>query len=158
MKSILNVARSQGLRQMVLVTRRAEFSASHFCRNPSLGPEENEKLFGKASRESGHGHNYVLEVTVAGEVDPVDGMIIDLKALKGIIETEVIEPYDHRFLNREVAPFDRVIPTAENIVQEIWRRLEPGIHGNGRSLHSVRLYETPDLYVEYFGEGRPGAW
>ena len=87
---------------MVLVTRRAEFSASHFCRNPSLGPEENEKLFGKASRESGHGHNYVLEVTVAGEVDPVDGMIIDLKELKGIIEAEVIEPYDHRFLNREV--------------------------------------------------------
>ena len=143
---------------MVLVTRRAEFSASHFCRNPSLGPEENEKLFGKASRESGHGHNYVLEVTVAGEVDPVDGMVIDLKELKGIIEAQVIEPYDHRFLNREVAPFDRLIPTPENIVQEIWRRLEPVVHGAERTLHSVRLYETPDLYVECFAEARPGAW
>ena len=142
---------------MVLVTRRAEFSASHFCRNPSLSPEENEKLFGKASRESGHGHNYVLEVTVAGEVDPVDGMIIDLKELKRIIEAEVIEPYDHRFLNREVAPFDRLIPTPENIVQEIWRRLEPAIHGAERTLHSVRLYETPDLYVDCFGDPRPGA-
>ena len=143
---------------MVLVTRRAEFSASHFCRNPSLGQEENEKLFGKASRESGHGHNYVLEVTVAGEVDPVDGMVIDLKELKGIIEAQVIEPYDHRFLNREVAPFDRLIPTPENIVQEIWRRLEPAVHGAERTLHSVRLYETPDLYVECFAEARPGAW
>lgn len=136
---------------MVLVTRRAEFSASHFCRNPSLGPEENENLFGKASRETGHGHNYVLEVTVAGEVDPVDGMIVDLKKLKEIIEMEVIGPYDHRFLNREVAPFDHVIPTPENIVQEIWRRLEPAINVDGRILHKLRLYETPDLYVECFG-------
>jgi 6-pyruvoyltetrahydropterin/6-carboxytetrahydropterin synthase len=66
----------------------------------------------------------------------------------------VVEVYDHRFLNHEVAPFDRVVPTAENIAQDIWRRLGPRINSNGRRLHAVRLYETPDLYVDYSGETR----
>jgi 6-pyruvoyltetrahydropterin/6-carboxytetrahydropterin synthase len=137
---------------MVLITRKAEFSASHYCANPDLSREENEVLFGKASRPSGHGHNYVLEVTVAGDVDPIHGMIMDLKELKRIISEEVVEPYDHRFLNHEVPPFDHVIPTPENIARDAWRRLEPRIHEKNCRLHAVRLYETPDLYVDYLGE------
>ena len=137
---------------MMLITRRAEFSASHYCANPALDRSENEALFGKASRPSGHGHNYVLEVTVAGEVDAVHGMIMDLKELKRIINDEVVEVYDHRFLNHEVPPFDQVIPTPENMAKEIWRRLETPVNARNCRLHGVRLYETPDLYVDYFGE------
>ena len=132
---------------MVSITRRTEFSASHFCSNPELSPEQNRELYGKAT--SPHGHNYVLEVTVQGDVDPIHGMVMDLRELKHIIEREVIEPFDHRFLNHEVPPFDRVIPTAENVAREIWRRLAPHVNQNGRRLHNVRLYETPDLYVEH---------
>jgi len=141
---------------MVLITRKAEFCASHYCAQPRLSPSENEALYGKASSPSGHGHNYVLEVTVAGEADPLHGMVMNLKDLKTILHEEVVEAYDHRFLNHEVAPFDRVVPTAENIAKDIWRRLEPRINSNGRRLHSVRLYETPDLYVDYSGEARDG--
>ena len=136
----------------MLITRRVEFSASHICRNPALPEEENRRLFGTAANPHGHGHNYVLEVTVEGAPDPVTGMVLDLKVLKDILEQEVVEPFDHRFLNYEVPPFDRVIPTPENIAIEIWKRLEPRLsEGRGR-LHGVRVYETPDLYVDYFGE------
>jgi len=109
-------------------------------------------LFGLAANPHGHGHNYVLEVSVEGQPDPVTGMVLDLKELKDLLRREVVEPYDHRFLNYEVAPFDRIIPTAENIAQDIWRRLEPHLSTPGRKLRVVRLYETPDLYVDYLGE------
>jgi 6-pyruvoyltetrahydropterin/6-carboxytetrahydropterin synthase len=136
----------------MLITRKVEFSASHVCRNPALADEENRKLFGAAANPHGHGHNYVLEVTVEGTPDPVTGMVLDLKLLKEILNREVVEPYDHRFLNREVPPFDRTIPTTENIAIDIWNRLEPHLNtGRGR-LHGVRVYETPDLCVDYFGE------
>ena len=134
------------------ITRKVEFSASHVCRSPHLSDEENVALFGKAANPQGHGHNYLLEVTLEGEPDSVTGMVFDLKELKEILNAEVVEPYDHRFLNHEVAPFDRIVPTAENIAREIWRRIAPALSGEGRRLHSVRLYETSDLYVEYFGE------
>jgi 6-pyruvoyltetrahydropterin/6-carboxytetrahydropterin synthase len=134
----------------VLITRRVEFSASHACYNPALSERENRELFGAAANPHGHGHNYVVEVTLKGDPDPVTGMIIDLRRLKAILSREVVEPFDHRFLNREAPPFDRVIPTAENIAIDIWKRIEP--HLDGR-LHAVRLYETDDLYVDYFGEG-----
>ena len=137
----------------MLITRHVEFSASHICRNPSLSDEQNRSLFGPAANPHGHGHNYLLEVTLAGQPDPVSGMVFDLKELKDILNKEVIDPFDHRFLNFEVPPFDRVIPTAENIALEIWRRLAAAIPPGRARLHSVRLYETPDLYVEYFGEG-----
>jgi 6-pyruvoyltetrahydropterin/6-carboxytetrahydropterin synthase len=143
---------------MVLITRKAEFSASHYCAHPGLSAAENEALYGKASSPSGHGHNYVLEVTVAGEADPVHGMVMNLKDLKQIMQERVVEVYDHRFLNHEVAPFDRVVPTAENLAQDIWRRLAPAINAGSRRLHSIRLYETPDLYVDYNGEAREGGF
>lgn len=136
---------------MVSITRKAEFSASHFCSSPLLNAEENAALYGKAGRP--HGHNYVLEVTVEGDPDPVHGMVMDLKELKTIMEREVVDPFDHRFLNHEVPPFDRVNPTPENIAREIWRRLAPRLNQGGRRLHRVRLYETRDLYVDDFGPG-----
>ena len=134
------------------LTRRAEFSASHVCANSSLGEAENRKIYGHAANPNGHGHNYVVEVTVEGKTDPVTGMVFDLRELKDVLNQEVIEPMDHRFLNREVPPFDRVVPTAENIAFEIWRRLQPRIDRNGVRLRNVRLYETSDLYVDYGGE------
>jgi 6-pyruvoyltetrahydropterin/6-carboxytetrahydropterin synthase len=136
----------------MLITRKVEFSASHVCSSPRLTAEENREIFGKAANPQGHGHNYVLEVTLAGAPDPVTGMVFDLKELKEILNREVVEPYDHRFLNREVPPFDSVVPTAENIAREIWRRLSPALSRDGMRLHAVRLYETPDLFVDYFGE------
>jgi 6-pyruvoyltetrahydropterin/6-carboxytetrahydropterin synthase len=134
------------------ITRKVEFSASHVCRNPGLSDEENRKLFGMAANPHGHGHNYVLEVSLRGDPDPVTGMVLDLKELKEILNRQVVELYDHRFLNYEVPPFDQVVPTTENIARDIWRRLEPHLSDGRHALHSVRVYETPDLYVDYFGE------
>ncbi len=136
----------------MLITRKAEFSASHVCRNPALSEEENRAVFGAAANPHGHGHNYVLEVTLSGEPDRVTGMVMDLKELKEILQREVVVPFDHRFLNHEVPPFDRVIPTAENMAIEIWNRLAPCFEGSRGKLHSVRLYATADLWVDYFGE------
>jgi len=134
------------------ITRRAEFSASHVCCQPSLTLEQNRELYGAAANPSGHGHNYILEVTLEGEPDPVTGMIFDLKKLKDIIQQSVIEPMDHRFLNFEVPPFDKVVPTVENVAAEIWERLRAKIDGGGARLENVRLYETDDLYVDYTGD------
>jgi 6-pyruvoyltetrahydropterin/6-carboxytetrahydropterin synthase len=132
----------------MLITKRVEFSASHVCRNPALSDRENQELFGVASNPHGHGHNYVVDVTLAGEPDPVTGMVMDLKRVKEVVNREVLECYDHRFLNHEVPPFNQVVPTPENIAVDIWRRLQPHL----ASLHSVRVYETDDLFVDYFGD------
>ena len=100
------------------------------------------------SRANGHGHNYVLEVTVEGEPDRVTGMVIDLKKLKDVLDERIVEPMDHRFLNAEVKPFDKVVPTPENIARNIWKRLAPVLDTPKTSLAKVRLFETSDLYVE----------
>ncbi len=136
----------------MVITRKVEFSASHVCRNPQLSEQENRRLFGPAANPRGHGHNYVVEVSVAGEPDAVTGMVMDLKELKEILNREIVEPYDHRFLNYETPPFDRVIPTPENIARDIWARLENNVGNGKRKLHAVRVYETPDLFVDYQGE------
>ncbi|HLY61384.1 MAG TPA: 6-carboxytetrahydropterin synthase [Terriglobia bacterium] len=135
---------------MIYVTRRAEFSASHFYHNPDLSPEENRRIFGKTNNPNGHGHNYTLDVTVAGEVDKTTGMVMDLKDLKKLLESEVMQLMDHRFLNKEVPVFATTIPTTENIAIEIWKLLAPKL-ARGK-LHRIRLYETPDLFVDYYGE------
>src|SRR5260370_36187811 len=121
----------------MLITRRAEFSSSHVCAQPSLSAEQNRALYGAASNPSGHGHNYVLEVTLEGDPDPVTGMVFDLKRLKEIVNKAVVQPMDHRFLNYEVPPFDSVVPTAENIAVEIWNRLLPHFRGAPAHLHGV---------------------
>lgn len=132
----------------MLLTRKAEFSASHVCANSKLSDAENRALYGAAANPNGHGHNYVVEVSIEGEPDPVTGMVFDLRELKEILNAQVIEPMDHRFLNREVPPFDRIVPTTENIAQEIWNRLSRSIPREGVRLKNVRLYETADLYVD----------
>jgi len=134
----------------MLITRRVEFSASHVCRNPALTDEENRALYGAAANPNGHGHNYILEVTLDGSPDPVTGMVFDLKELKEVLNREIVDPMDHRFLNYEVPPFDKVVPTAENVAVEIWRRLDGQFQGPVK-LKNVRLFETEDLYVEYAG-------
>jgi len=136
----------------MLISRRAEFSASHICRNPQLTEEENLRLYGPGANSRGHGHNYVLEVTLSGTPDPATGMIYDLKDLKDVMMREVVDPMDHRHLNFEIAPFDKIIPTTENLTLEIWRRLEPQFREGPARLHSVRLYETEDTFVDYFGK------
>ena len=136
----------------MLITRKAEFSASHVCAQASLTTEQNRALYGAAANPNGHGHNYVLEVTLDGDPDPVTGMVLDLKELKEVLNREVVAPYDHRFLNYEVPPFDRVVPTPENIARDIWQRLEPHLNDGRGRLHTVRVYETPDLFVDYCGE------
>ena len=135
----------------MLITKRVEFSSSHVCRNPEFSEEENARIYGAAANPHGHGHNYILDVTLEGEPDPVTGMVMDLKELKDILEERILDPFDHRFLNHEVPPFDKIVPTAENIAVEIWNRLARAIPRGAAKLHGVRLYETPDLYVEYFG-------
>jgi 6-pyruvoyltetrahydropterin/6-carboxytetrahydropterin synthase len=132
----------------MVITRKAEFSASHVCRIESLSDAENQALFGEEAHPNGHGHNYILEVSVEGEVDPVTGMVMNLKELKDILEEEIVEPMDHRFLNREVPPFDKVIPTTANLAKEIWRRLESRLAESGKALVRVRVHETPELYVD----------
>jgi 6-pyruvoyltetrahydropterin/6-carboxytetrahydropterin synthase len=136
----------------MLLTRRAEFSASHVCAQPTLTPEQNAHLYGPAANPSGHGHNYVVEVTLEGDPDPTTGMVFDLKKLKDLIQQTVIDPMDHRFLNYEVPPFDKIVPTTENVATEIWRRLETHFAAGRARLKNVRLYETDDLYVDYTGE------
>jgi 6-pyruvoyltetrahydropterin/6-carboxytetrahydropterin synthase len=136
----------------MFLTRRAEFSASHVCAHPDYTAAENQAIYGNAANPNGHGHNYIVEVTIEGETNPVTGMVFDLRELKQLLSEEVIEPMDHRFLNREVAPFDRVVPTTENIALEIWKRLKPRIDRPGLRLSNVRLYETADLFVDYGGE------
>lgn len=138
---------------MIYLTRKIEFSAAHYYHNPELSPEENRRVFGKCANPQGHGHNYVLEVTVAGEPDPQTGMVLDLKELKDILAREVVEVFDHKFLNTQVPALAGQIPTSENIARAIWELLEGKIT-RGR-LHHLRLYETPDLFVDYYGDGKP---
>jgi 6-pyruvoyltetrahydropterin/6-carboxytetrahydropterin synthase len=136
----------------MIISKKVEFSASHICRSPELSDVENERVYGAAANPLGHGHNYVIEVAIAGDPDPVTGMILDLKRLKEILEERVLSVYDHRLLNREVEPFDRIVPTVENIAIDIWNRLESGIDSTGGArLHSVRVHETNELFAEYRG-------
>jgi 6-pyruvoyltetrahydropterin/6-carboxytetrahydropterin synthase len=135
---------------MILLTRKAEFSASHYYWNEAWSPEKNKRVFGKCANKNGHGHNYTLEVTVAGEVDASSGFVVDLKQLKDVMEHEVVSVYDHRHLNKEVPEFAEVIPTTENIAVAVWKRLEGKIPG--AKLHRVRVYEMADLFADYYGE------
>ena len=138
---------------MIELTRRATFSASHFYWNDAWPEQENQRVFGRCANRNGHGHNYTLEVTVAGEPDPVTGFVVDLKWLKDVMEREVVDVFDHRHLNLEVAEFAKTIPTTENLAIAAWNRLEGAIAQGGASrLVRVRVYETPEIYAEYRGE------
>lgn len=134
----------------VTVTRRVHFNAAHRVHNPALSDEENERLFGRCNNPNWHGHNYVLDVSVEGEPDPVTGYVMDLARLRDIIQREVLSEVDHRNFNIDV-PFMRdVIPTTENIVVTFWRRIQP--HVAPARLKRIVLWETENNYVEYSGE------
>jgi 6-pyruvoyltetrahydropterin/6-carboxytetrahydropterin synthase len=135
---------------MIFLTRKVEFSSAHYYWIDSWSKDENERVFGKCANRNGHGHNYTLEVTVAGEVDPTSGFVVDLKDVKEILEREVVNVYDHRHLNLEVPEFQTALPTTENIAVAIWKRLDGKIP-NAR-LHRIRVYEMADLFADYYGE------
>lgn len=135
---------------MVYVTRRETFSSAHRLNNPALSAEENFKLFGKCNNYNGHGHNYVLEVVVAGNIDPATGYVFDLKLLKKIINEHIISKVDHKNLDLDVDFLKGIISTTENIAVAIWNELKDKIP-NGK-LNSVKLYETENNYIEYKGE------
>jgi 6-pyruvoyltetrahydropterin/6-carboxytetrahydropterin synthase len=140
------------MNKYVYLTRKAEFSASHYYHNPEFSAEENRRIFGKCNNLDGHGHNYTLELTVKGEVDAKTGFVINLVDLKEILNREVMDVFDHRHLNKELPEFATEIPTSENIAISIWRRVEPKLKPLGAQMHRVRLYETPDLFVDFYGE------
>jgi len=135
---------------MIFVTRREIFSSSHRIYNPDFSDSENERVFGKCNNPNGHGHNYTLEVTVAGEVDSKTGYVIDLKLLKEIIIENVIQKVDHKNLNLDVDFLKGKIPTSENICVGIWNQFIGKIPSG--KLYSIKLYETENNYVEYKGK------
>jgi 6-pyruvoyltetrahydropterin/6-carboxytetrahydropterin synthase len=143
---------------MIYLTRRATFSASHYYWNPSWSGAKNEQVFGRCANRHGHGHNYTLEVTVAGDVDPVTGFVVDLKWLRDVIEREVLAAWDHRHLNLEAPEFAATesaatIPTTENLAIAAWKRLDPAVKAaGGARLSRVRVYETPEIFAEFRGE------
>ncbi|MDA0691796.1 MAG: 6-carboxytetrahydropterin synthase [Nitrospinae bacterium] len=134
---------------MIYITRRLEFCASHRLFNPKFSDRENEETFGLCNNPNGHGHNYVLEVTVKGDIDPDTGMVLDLKTLKKLIHWEIIDKVDHKNFNMDVDFMKDVIPTAENIAIKFWELLESKID-NG-TLHELKLYESERNYVVYRG-------
>jgi len=135
----------------VRVIRRERFNAAHRLFNPNWTDEKNELVFGKCSNKNWHGHNYVLFVTVEGHVDDDTGYVIDLKILSDLIKEKIVNKMDHRNLNLEVDFMKDCITTAENIAIKIYEQLEEGIKFTGNHLYSVKLYETENNYVEYYG-------
>jgi len=138
----------QGNNMEATLTVKTHFSAAHRLAIPSLSFEENQEIYGKCARPNGHGHNYHLEVTVAGEIDSRTGMLVDLGALQGVIDEYVVEPFDHTFLNKDIAYFADVVPTAENIAVRIADLLRSPIKEIGAELDKVRLIESPNNSCE----------
>ena len=135
----------------VRVIRRERFNAAHRLFNPSWSDEKNEQIFGKCANKNWHGHNYNLFVTVEGPIDKDTGYVIDLKVLSDIIKNRIVDKMDHKNLNLEVDFMKDTITTAENIAINIYEELESDIKATGNHLYSVKLYETENNYVEYYG-------
>jgi 6-pyruvoyltetrahydropterin/6-carboxytetrahydropterin synthase len=132
------------------LTVSTHFSAAHRLALPHLTLEQNSEIYGKCARVNGHGHNYHLEVTIKGEMNPRTGMIADLVAFQKAIEDYVIEPFDHTFLNKDIPYFQQVVPTAENIAIHIRDLLQPPIRTIGAKLHKVKLIESPNNSCEVY--------
>ncbi len=140
--------------KMIYVSRKEHFNAAHKLYNPSWSKEKNEEIFGPCANENWHGHNFELIVTVKGKPDPDTGFVIDLKKLSILIRKEVVDKLDHKNLNLDVPFMKDKLASCENLIVEIWKILHSEIASISKSgtLHSIRLYETPRNYVEYFGE------
>lgn len=137
----------------VALGRRYHFAASHRLHNPALSEAENWRLYGKCNNPYGHGHNYTVEVLVSGKVDPATGMIANLADLDSFVEREVLEPFDHKSLNDDVAAFRATVPTTENLCIEIFRRLQAFPRAK---LLRVRIQETSNNSFEYAGDEPEG--
>ena len=137
---------------MIYITRKLEFCASHRLYNPEYSDAKNAEIFGLCSNPNGHGHNYVMEVTVRGEVHPETGMVLDLKALKKLVNEEIILKVDHKNLNVDVPFLKDIIPTAENLAIQFWEVLESRLESG--QLHEIKLYESERNFVIYRGHSR----
>jgi 6-pyruvoyltetrahydropterin/6-carboxytetrahydropterin synthase len=135
----------------VRVTRRLHFAAAHRLSRDEWSPEQNRAVFGLCANENWHGHNYELDVTIEGEVDPETGFVIDLGKVRELVEQKVVEQVDHRNLNLDVEWLRGVNPTTENLVVGMWHRIIEHLPGHVRLARLV-LWETPRNYVEYTGE------
>jgi 6-pyruvoyltetrahydropterin/6-carboxytetrahydropterin synthase len=134
----------------MIVTAKLDFSAAHRLHNPDRDSDWNRRIYDKCDNPAGHGHNYIIEVSVRGEIDPETGMVIDLKKLKDIVRREVINHVDHTNLNSDVDFLRGIIPTAENLARAFWVRLQPAIDQG--ELYRVVLHETERNSVIYSGE------
>ena len=138
---------------MVYVTRKAHFSAAHRLFNPTFSDARNDATFDKCNNPRGHGHNYTIEVTVAGIPDPATGYVIDLKKLAQMMDDLIIDKVDHKHLNYDVPELAGIIPTAENIALVFWQLLDPKIHDG--KLYAIKVFESDNNFVEYRGEPVP---
>jgi len=139
-------------RDMVFITRREHFNAAHKVWRPDWSDEKNAEVFGKCANPNWHGHNYDLFVTVKGHPNPETGFVIDLKHLSDLIKTHVTEIIDHKNLNLDVDFMRGVIASTENLAIGIFKILSPLVQSQGCTLHCIRLHETENNYVEYFGQ------
>ncbi len=140
---------------MIYVSRLEHFNAAHKLHNPNWSLAKNKEVFGPCANTNWHGHNYELIVTVKGKPDPDTGFVIDLKQLSTLIRTYIIDKVDHKNLNLDVAFMEDKLASTENLIVEFWKILQPrvqDISNKNAQLHSLKLYETPRNYVEYFGE------
>jgi len=134
------------------LTIRTHFAAAHRLAKEELSQKENEKLYGKCARPNGHGHNYLVDVTVRGSIDKRTGMVCDLSALQCLVDDLIVEPFDHTNLNKDIPYFAQCVPTAENIALHIADRLKKPIKAIGASLHKIRLQESPNNAAEVYAE------
>jgi 6-pyruvoyltetrahydropterin/6-carboxytetrahydropterin synthase len=139
----------------VYITRREHFNAAHKLWNDAWSDEKNADVFGKCSNKNWHGHNYTIHVTVKGIPNPETGFVMDLKDLSIIIKEKVIEPLDHKNLNLDVPFLSSILPSTENLVIEVWNQLEKSIETKGGVLCYIKILETENNFVEYYGGKEP---
>ena len=140
---------------MIYIIRKEHFNAAHKLYNPSWSKERNKEEFGVCSNKNWHGHNYEIEVTLKGKINPDSGMLINLKDLSKIMKDEILDKVDHKNLNLDVPFLKGIITTTENVTIKFWEILDnkiKSIENSNCSLHKIRVYETPRNFVEYYGE------
>jgi len=136
---------------MIYITRKERFNAAHKLYKPEWSEEKNKEVFGKCSNPNWHGHNYDLFITVKGMPNPETGFVIDLKVLSQIVKEKVIDPLDHKNINLDVKFMQGIMASTEMLAVQIWNQLYDAINSQGAMLHAVKLYETENNFVEYFG-------
>lgn len=137
---------------LAYLTRREQFNAAHRLYKEGLTDLQNFELYGKCSNPNWHGHNYILLVTVKGEINPETGYVVNLKELSLIIKEEVVDKIDHKNLNLEVDFMKGIIPSTENLAVAVWNQLRPKVERLGINLHCIKIKETENNFAEYYGE------